>query len=1145
MRLSTPIETIKDHYTIIVIGSGYGGGIAASRMARAGQQVCVLERGKEIQPGNYPNTAATAEPELQFDTPQRHIGSRTGLYDFRVNAEMNALVGCGLGGTSLINANVALEAERRVLELPAWPAAFRADLDTRFQAGTEQARKMLRPTPYPDTQPQLPKLTALEASAKTLPGQFYRPPINVTFTPFANGVNHVGVPQDPCNGCGDCVSGCNYRAKNTTLMNYLPDAKNHGAEIFTQASVKFLERQGDRWLVHYQVLNSGREVFDAPTLFVSADIVILGAGTLGSTEILLRSQAQGLTFSPQLGQRFSGNGDVGAFGYNCDRPINGIGFGHKTPEGRQPVGPCITGIIDQRAVGTLEEAMVIEEGSIPGAIAKLLPEVFAGANAVIGQNTAQGLGNRLKQWWRQLVSAFAGPYQGAIHNTQTYLVMSHDSDSGELYLNNDRLRIRWPGAGEQPLLKTISDRLQASTIPLRGSYIRNPLWTRLFGHDLITVHPLGGCVMGETAATGVVNHKGQVFSGTEGTETYPGLYVSDGSVIPTALAVNPLLTISAVTERACALIAEDHGWQIDYSLPEVTPVPVAEKQMGLQFTETMKGFFSKGVTDDYQKGFDQGKAQHSPFEFTLTVKSENLKDMLENYQHQATMIGSVKAPALATDPLTVTNGTFNLFVFDPDRVGARQMLYQMVMVAESGQKYFMSGFKEVKDDPGLDLWHDTTTLFITVHEGESEQSPVLGKGILHIHPTDFLRQMTTMAVSNAPNPVVKLEALARFGLFFAGTLFEVYGGVLARPAVFAPDAPPRVKRPLRVGAPEIYPCKSRDGVDIRLTRYKSPQADGSKLPVILCHGLGVSSLIFAIDTLETTLLEYLYAAGYDVWLLDYRSSILLPASKQQFSADDIALNDYPAAVDQVRSITGAAQVDMVVHCYGATTFFMAMLRGLQGVRSAVCSQIATHMVVPLFNALKSGLHVPDVLDALGVRSLTTDAKRDEAWWEKLLDDALRLFPVDAGDADTNPVSRRISFLYGQLYEINQLNTATYNALHELFGVAVIDAFDHLAMMVRAGHLVDFHNQEVYLTEANWKHLAIPITFIHGAKNQCWLPESTAQTLELLQQHNPDVRYVRHLIPDYGHIDCIFGKDAARDVYPYILEHLQSLGGSNP
>ena len=84
---------------------------------------------------------------------------------------------------------------------------------------------MLKPTPYPDSFPKLPKLQAHEKSAAHLDEKFYRPPINVT---FEDGVNHVGVEQKACKLCGDCVSGCNYSAKNTVLMNYLPDAKNHG-----------------------------------------------------------------------------------------------------------------------------------------------------------------------------------------------------------------------------------------------------------------------------------------------------------------------------------------------------------------------------------------------------------------------------------------------------------------------------------------------------------------------------------------------------------------------------------------------------------------------------------------------------------------------------------------------------------------------------------------------------------------------------------------------------------------------------------------------------------------------------------------------------------------------------------------------------
>src|SRR5713226_925561 len=98
-RLSAPIEGIQDRYSVVVVGSGYGGGIAASRMARAGQSVCVLERGREFQPGEYPNTEPAALGEMQFDSPPGHLGSRSGLYDFRLNPSMNVFLGCGLGGT--------------------------------------------------------------------------------------------------------------------------------------------------------------------------------------------------------------------------------------------------------------------------------------------------------------------------------------------------------------------------------------------------------------------------------------------------------------------------------------------------------------------------------------------------------------------------------------------------------------------------------------------------------------------------------------------------------------------------------------------------------------------------------------------------------------------------------------------------------------------------------------------------------------------------------------------------------------------------------------------------------------------------------------------------------------------------------------
>src|SRR5688572_18982246 len=136
-----------------------------------------------------------------------------------------------------------------------------------------------------------------------------------------------------------------------------------------------------------------------------------------------------------------------------------------------------------------------------------------------------------------------------------------------------------------------------------------------------------------------------------------------------------------------------------------------------------------------------------------------------------------------------------------------------------------------------------------------------------------------------------MRAKARFGRFFAGELFETYGDLFARPSAFNPDAPPRKRRPLRVAAPTIHYFFTSDRVQLCLTRYQG----GPKGPVILCHGLGVSSRIFTVDTIDTNLVEYLYAYGYDVWLLDYRSSIELAAAAASATGDVIAAIDYPEA----------------------------------------------------------------------------------------------------------------------------------------------------------------------------------------------------------------------------------------------------------
>ena len=407
-------------------------------------------------------------------------------------------------------------------------------------------------------------------------------------------------------------------------------------------------------------------------------------------------------------------------------------------------GPCITGVIDLRGQENLDDGIVIEEGVIPGALSSTLPAAFALQAKMIGTDTAKNWADDARQFAREAESLIRGAYDGAVKNTQVYLVMTHDDANGEMYLQDDRLRIEWPGVGQQEIFQKVNANLIRATEAHKGIFIKNLIWSEFFGHDLITVHPLGGCVMGKDARRGVVNHKGQVFASTEGAEVYEGLYVTDGSVIPRAVGVNPLLTISAISERCCTLIARDRDWQYTVDLPSAPGPSVIQDKIGIRFTETMKGYFSTEVTDDFQQAYDQGKADDSNFQFILTIQSEDMEDMIENDQHPARMVGSVSAPALSDEPLVVTDGHFNLFVDHPNEPGTKNMKYRMKLTSQTGDSFYFYGYKVLRDDFGPDMWHDTTTLYISVWRGQDDTGELLGKGILKIRPEDFMKQLATM-----------------------------------------------------------------------------------------------------------------------------------------------------------------------------------------------------------------------------------------------------------------------------------------------------------------------------------------------------------------------------------------------------------------
>jgi cholesterol oxidase len=550
----------------VVIGSGYGAGVCAARLAEAGAQVFVLERGREFSPGGhrFPDNRDDLLANVQLDGTKFTREHRLGLYNFYVGRDLDVVVGCGLGGTSLINANVSIEPDPRVFEQAMWPAAIRREAEGEklgaLRRYYQRAYDVLRPAPFPEHQTVPRKLQAMLRNGGG------RCNVNVHFGP--EKVNSIGVPQEPCNHCGDCVTGCNVGAKKTLCYTYLPIAKSFGAKIYVQCDVQYVVRhRSDLWEVHYQPVVRGNEEV-AATRILLAKAVVIGAGVMGSTGLLLRSQKMALPLARYLGGRVSGNGDAFAFAYDCDDRLDSVGTGARW-DAANPTGATILGIVDRRS-GPLANGVIIEEGAFPSAAAATLRRLVSVIASYSGSETAHGF----MHWFHERVAEArdlvgSDVREGALNRTLLFLLMGHDGADGVIELDGQgRAKVEWPQLRHRRVFRAENQLAREIATNLGGMFVTDPLDTPLFLNNLITVHPLGGCAMGDDGDS-PVDHAGRVRS-DDGT-VHQGLYVADASVIPTSLGVNPLLTISALAERIAVHVAVDLGLAPDIDVVKASP----------------------------------------------------------------------------------------------------------------------------------------------------------------------------------------------------------------------------------------------------------------------------------------------------------------------------------------------------------------------------------------------------------------------------------------------------------------------------------------------------------------------------------------------------------------------------------------------
>lgn len=515
-----------DEVNYLIIGSGFGGSVMAAELATRRRGVCLFERGKAYPPGSFPRRVMEIDDSIWAPGFGKH-----GMFDLWSFDGIDAVTASGLGGGSLIYANVMLEKPAQWFTQPVpdgngktetWSFTHR-DLRDHYRA----VREVLQVQ-------EIPQSLHEEHSKKTtkfLDAGSVLAPLAVRFDgadgpakgaplPPADYPNIHGddVERTTCTMCGECDVGCNRGAKSSLDHTYLSMAAHHGAQICVRTEVREIAPCTDdsdylfevAYVVHPECRNKSEPVEGV----IRAKRVILAAGTLGSTYLMLRSKKLGLSDCAALGKRFCGNGDL---------------LGFALPDGDDDEllpsgGPVIT---TYRSYDEGERRILLQDGGLPNlatwgwgpddlreALAKLSVPRFASA------------------WLRRL--RWPLPLLG----------MGADIPDGQLCLKDSddtKMTCTWKKHTSDKHFQDVARRMEALTKDLGAGFLRNFLWN--FIDEVITVHPLGGCPADTSAQEGVVDSYGRV-------RGVPGLWITDGSVMPGPVGANPSLTIAAFARRA-------------------------------------------------------------------------------------------------------------------------------------------------------------------------------------------------------------------------------------------------------------------------------------------------------------------------------------------------------------------------------------------------------------------------------------------------------------------------------------------------------------------------------------------------------------------------------------------------------------------
>ena len=573
----------------------------------------------------------------------------------------------------------------------------------------------------------------------------------------------------------------------------------------------------------------------------------------------------------------------------------------------------------------------------------------------------------------------------------------------------------------------------------------------------------------------------------------------------------------------------------------------------LSFTEKMRGSLRI-----------EGSSS-SDLHLLLTIDVADIDRFLDGPERRAELSGFVHAPALGGS-LRIERGEFHLF--PADELGDPKIGYQIDFLAgirsENGalRRCRLEGAKRV--GPGLRnalraLFHLPLTLRMSDPPLDGSDQPgeladaKCGEAEVHLRLRDLSELLGSVDVPGSGTLGAKrLGILWRIAKLFVRAV--VAGRRRARPA--RPVATP-VRSPSPLTPHRVLPFRTKDGLELLLRRFQSDAGDGDDV-VLLVHGHTSAASMFYLPDHEqkTNLVSHLHASGFsDVWCLESRMSGALDhnARDHRFSLDDVALYDYPAALECIRNCIDPNQrIHVVAHCLGAMTILMSLFAGQVEVTSVVANSVGLTPHVPRWARVKLALGPGLFENVLRVSHI------DPNWGNHRPFSPARIFSrfVSLWHRRGCDVSacHMSSFMWGAgtpaLFEHENMSRETHARIGELFGRTNWNYHRHVHKMVSSGH------RAVKLDPGNPRHrdlpneyldgtrgVTTPILLVSGDRNRVFA-DSNRRFFEELVRRGMDPRQVEFKsFARYGHQDVFMGENAAVDVFDELVRFLKGRGRS--